>query len=105
VAEVAVHPVLGGIPDAAGVHQEDLGLVLIIDWHMAGVPEKTLDHARVVNVHLAAESLDLKPHGEFVLFPVREFFIIAAGKVDGESGYKVGDGKDRRSAKRLVRAR
>ncbi|GAB4000259.1 hypothetical protein GCM10029992_31600 [Glycomyces albus] len=56
--EVAVELVVGVLADRAGVEHDQIGLVAARGRDVPGVLEQTSDPLGVMDVHLAAESLD-----------------------------------------------
>src|SRR2546421_221299 len=67
VAEMRGQPLVGLLPDRAGVEDDDVGLLLRLRLAQAQVFEQSLDALRVMGIHLAAEGRDeVAPHGRAV---------------------------------------
>src|SRR5690606_7595897 len=59
VAEVAVQPVVGVLPDRTGVEHHQVGHAVALVAHVAGLLQQTGDPLGVVQVHLTAVRADL----------------------------------------------
>ena len=61
LAHPADHPLLGVVPDRAGVHQHDVRLGGMLGAHVALAPQHAEHQLGVGDVHLAAVGLDVEP--------------------------------------------